>query len=934
MKEKIEQLLNVRPGEWGGLVFFWVFNTLLWTGLSIGEAVAEALFLKRIGVTFLPHMFLACAFAAIPTSLLFSRLQSRMSGVRLSLLVGGAAMVSVLGCLGFVRSEMAIGFPVLYIVQNVLTTLLATHFSVVLAGHYKTLDAKRLIPLILSGTVCGAIFGGLIVHGYALRIGVANLLLAWAAVLGASLLWFLVLSGRVFPANWVLTDPETAPKFGGSSVIDRLKYEGGAVLGSPLLVLLAFSTLLMTVSKYYIEYMYSDIFNAAFPTDAELARFFGVYTVVSSLVALMIQSFLTGRMIQLLGVSSANLFYPITTCVAFLGTALSYSVGPGIFARFNQEGLRKCVYHPVGNLLYNAIPPKQRARSITFNEGIVVPLGTILAGLSLFYAHDYPLVLRVFALVMAGFWIFVSWWQRDIYSRSLLDLLKRSQIEGITQEDQGLGILDPQTQALVVDALKDPQDEVAELAAEILIKYGRSDARLAILREAATARITVKKILISKLSRFLSPDVKRFLLKALHDNPVEVRLAALESLVCYPQDEEIRTAMGEFLEDPDPAFQATASAGVVRGGDLVQMMKALLILQKLVFSKDPAEAVLGIKALGKTRDERFWVNLRMFLKHPEDKIRREAMRAMNLMIRMGEVQDHLEVLPELVKDRVREIRSLSIQIMGRIRNPRTISMLIEAMGDTSPRNRRLAFEALGQFGSEIVSDLMMVLDDPQASVYIQEGAVKLLSMSQDPRIRERLSRFGLDRIRSMYELKMDEYTIRSDVAREDGDYFSMVLAEKAHSLLKLVLLLLAPDSDQNAARTVFKNLYSKNQEVMSNAIEVLQNMGERTLIYHCLPVLEGLPLRQIVAYGQRAFALEKRSVRLVLGRHLVSLDKELKEAAIYTAGKIGMTELQPAIKRLTEGEKPSGALGEICQWALDNISRATAFSEKNPTVDI
>ena len=116
-------------------------------------------------------------------------------------------------------------------------------------------------------------------------------------------------------------------------------------------------------------------------------------------------------------------------------------------------------------------------------------------------------------------------------------------------------------------------------------------------------------------------------------------------------------------------------------------------------------------------------------------------------------------------------------------------------------------------------------------------------------------------------------------------------------------------------------------ERMSNAIEILQTMGERTLIYHLLPVLEGLDLSQIQSYGQKAFLIPDRSLRSVLGKCLLSLDPDMKEAAIYTIGRIGLEELYPAVKKLGSAEGVSSTIKDLCGWAIKNalpdLSRST-----------
>ncbi len=778
MKERLERLLNVRPGEWGDLLALWVFHTLIWTGLALGESVAETLFLKRVGVDFLPHMFILCSLVAIPLSLLFSSLQQRFGKIKLSMVLVGSAIAALSGCLllvaqGWEVYGLPVGFPLLYVVQSALATLLGAHFSILIAHQFTTLDAKRLVPLILSGSIAGSIVGGLILSLTAHRFGVVNLVLLWILLLAVSLIWFLVFCRKRFAAPVGVEDRDSTPKYAVESWLEQLGYETRAVFGSPLLLLLAGSTLFMTISRFFIEYQYSDIFGAHFHDEAELATFFGRFTILSNIVALAFQSLVTGRMIQWLGVSNANLFYPVSTFLAFLGTTISWSLLPGIYARFNQEGFRRAVFQPVSNLFYNAIPSKRRARSIAFNESIVIPLGTVLAGAFLMAVKDRPWAFSGLSLFICALWAALTWGQREVYSKSLLELLKRSLIERFTQEEKDLGTLDAQTQVLVIEAMKDPNDEVAELAADLLIKFGSTNARLALLRQASTARASLQKILLRKLSLFPSPDTKGFLLKCLASPDESVRLTTLQTLIRYPHDEEIRLRVGEFLESPDVRQQAAAAAAVIRGGDLVQMMKALLILQKLIFGKNPEEIVLGIQSLGETRDERFWVNLRTYLSSDQPELRLAAMRSMNLMIQAGEVMEHLELLYKLLKDEVREIRSLAIRIIGRVHNPQNIPHLIDALSDPSPRNRRLALEALSGYGVEIIPDLLMVLDDPRATVHGQLGAVRLLGLSQDQQIRERLTSFGFQKIRTIFEMKIDEWVVREELPTAQADFLAM-----------------------------------------------------------------------------------------------------------------------------------------------------------------
>jgi len=87
-----------------------------------------------------------------------------------------------------------------------------------------------------------------------------------------------------------------------------------------------------------------------------------------------------------------------------------------------------------------------------------------------------------------------------------------------------------------------------------------------------------------------------------------------------------------------------------------------------------------------------------------------------------------------------------------------------------------------------------------------------------------------------------------------------------------------------------------------------------------------LPIKQIVAYGVRVFSLPQPTARQVIGRYLLALDNDLKEAAIFTVGSLGMTELSETIKKIQQNESASSSLAEICFWSLDQLSKAGLFS--------
>ncbi|MBF0543401.1 MAG: HEAT repeat domain-containing protein [Candidatus Riflebacteria bacterium] len=923
IKERFEFWLNIRTGEWTDLLFFWVFNLILWTGITIGESLSEAIFLKRVGVEYLPWMFIFCSLLSIPFSLLFTWLQNKIRPVQFSIFLNLLSAMLIFSSTFFLKTNFSIfslqfGAIFLYFLQNSLSNILNAHFSIILSGHFKTLDAKRLFPLILSGTVTGALIGGLILNQFADNFGTEFLLILWVVFLVLSAMLMFIFKSHLSDNSWS-QEESSSPKFQGKNWFDKILNEIRAATDRPLLLFLAISAFLVTVAKFFMEFLYNDIFARSFASESQLAGFYGIYIIVSNILALLFQALFTGRIIQFLGVSNANLFYPISTLLAFGSVYIWYRLPTGVFIRFNQEAIRRAIFQPVSNLFYNAVPSKSRSQAIALNESIIGPIAAIFSGVTLLLIASNGEKVAFLAIILVIPWLFCSWKLKHLYSKSLLDLLKRSRISQISNDEKNLEILDTQTQLLVIEALKDSQNEVVELASELLFTYGQPSARLALLRQAATGRNEVQTIILKKLARFPGSDTKDFILKSLQNPDRMVKLSALESLAQFPYDDEIRYNLSLFLDHEDINFRAIASAGLVRAGDLVAMTKALTILQKLLFSSNPQEIALGIKALGEIREERFWVNLRPFLKSEDSSLRLAAIRSMNYLVKTGEIQEHLEILQNLTKDPIREIRSMAIQIIGRVKTNKSMLLLIECLGDLSPRNRKFALEALSIYGPETIPELLKLIDIPSTPLIKQEGAIRILALSQNPQVREKLASYGKEKIREIYELKTEEKSVRAILSQEESEYLAMVLDEKTKAIIRVILALVTPDRENQAARTVFKSLYSSNEEIMGNAIEVLQSMGERTLIYNILPFLEGLSLEQIVLFGKQLFKFEEKSLKIILERHLLSKDQLLKEAAIYTIGKICFSDLGETLKTLDLSKDCDKEIQRIRIWALSKL---------------
>jgi HEAT repeat protein/MFS family permease len=917
---RLESMLNIRPGEWRETGFFWFFTFMCWFSLALGDSISDTLFIKRAGVENLPLMFIFCSLAAIPVSLLLAVLQGRVAKRKLTAGAGLASAVAVFAAVHYISnsdSGSVVGCYVLYFVTNLLVFVVPVILSVLLGTQFNALKAKRLVPIVFTGVIAGRVVAGGTLSYLALRYPVPSILWFWAVMHALAFVFFFIgSSSYVKPQIQSFFQRPGEQK--QTRFFDRLRNFVRTLTESQLVLFLVISAVMANFSFYFAEFQSASILNAHFASENDLALFYGWFTIGASLLAFLFQAFITGGLIHRLGISNTNVIYPILALTAFLGTTFSYTLVPGVWLKFVQIGLLTALFQPVSNLFYNALPPREKARIITVSEGVVQPLGTVVTGLLLYHAGTSTDLIRFFPLAAAAVWIAVTVLMRKPYRDSLLKLLRSSSLDFFNKGDLQKLNLDRNTFNLMLGHLDSADEEASVLIVQLIVSNCDRGSREQMMRKLSGFSEERKEELLRQVVLPVDHFTAEFLFACLDSSNLELQYQALKAISIFPSSPRLRQRVTTFIASDSERLRCIASAILVRIGDLDQMMRSLEIIQGFISTSDHASILKGIEIIGYTGDERFWVNLRPFFASADVKIRLAAAQAFEKILSNGETDEHYEIIGRLIKDDLREIRYLALKMLARLTEPKWFYHVIEGLSDSSPRNRKYAEEILIAHYNDKFSDLIMVLESSEATLYAKAAVGGILAASQDGSVRDYLHQFGKRVIQQLYEYKLEEYVITRDTASESSVYLRMLLRERAWSLTRLIVCLIAPEQNREA-RDLFKSLYSSNDELVSNAVEVLQNMGERQLVYHIIPVLENISLDNVVSYAMKAFSMREKDLRIILGKYLNSSDSELKEAAIHTVCMSEIRDLIPVLKKIEADTSASASVLSTCRWATESL---------------
>ena len=185
MTSTIFKLLLIRDNERHSVLFFFLLYIILGCGIAFGRNSTDVLFFKRFGVEYLPLMYVAFSVCLALVSILYAAYTDRISPEKLSVIIFSTLIgLLFLNWAWISFSDSKAAYPAYFILYECASEILIVHSAHYIAQNFNPLQAKRLFPIIMSGTQVGIILGSLFIAITATHIETQEILLAWGVFLG------------------------------------------------------------------------------------------------------------------------------------------------------------------------------------------------------------------------------------------------------------------------------------------------------------------------------------------------------------------------------------------------------------------------------------------------------------------------------------------------------------------------------------------------------------------------------------------------------------------------------------------------------------------------------------------------------------------------------------------------------------------------------
>ncbi|MFN3534298.1 MAG: Npt1/Npt2 family nucleotide transporter [Desulfatiglandales bacterium] len=779
-------------------------------------------------------------------------------------------------------------YPLFYILKSQYEVILGLIFWNMANDTFNTRQSKRLFPAITAGGTLGSIWASFLTPLMSKGIGIEGLL--WVYLL----LMLMSASVSFYMGRRVVLIPYRDQGRGsegnkGKGIWGELGYLKSLTSKYLVIRLLIILTLIPNMVIPLLNYSFNFAADKQFASESGILAFFSYFKGIMNIITFITLLFV-GRLYNRIGLPVSMMIHPINYLLSFLGLFLSMDAVVASYARISTTIIRNTVNNPARAALMGILPGEGRAIVRAFLRGAVVRVG-IMSGSGLIYlvnaligSHQIPMA----GAILSGLWTIATLILKVRYA----EILSKSILEG-SLDPKGMDIED------VENIFRDPAGK------ERLIKAfleSKGDDRLwhaRILKMIGEPRLS--DLIIEALPQE-SPKIRRELIGLLETSKLE-QDELLFSLLKEEKDLELLGAIVKRATELSPQKRmAIGKALFENSQDPRRKAYGIWILyptappfyrdllSSWLSSEDPVLKEAGLKALRGIKEKEFLPYLKSILNEPNSPHTKAL--AIETLASLG-LSETNQILYPFLGAREDVIKKAALNALD-LRDPQALNLMIKMLLDKDPEIRRLSFERLRTGEYEDPTPLLQGVRVPsrQAREYI-------FRVLEEVGIRDnQVYRFVKERLKEAYQSFLDSESIRhlheelrqaQDETLEKtflGDKHRIQkalrvlevleghLRELVHGMARDVVRVLASQIRNEEFKRAWKALYSPNNTIRGNALELLDTLIDRRIGQLLMPLLESNDPKHLKRVAKERLKLSHLpNDTLILLRRLLSAEE-------------------------------------------------------------
>ncbi|PNW26600.1 Npt1/Npt2 family nucleotide transporter [Formosa algae] len=426
-KRYILKVFDLKEEEFNKTLLLQFNIFILITTLLIIKPTINSLFLSELTSEALPLGYVFTAILAIIGSFFYDKALEKypLNIIMDRTLIGSVISLIVFGIgLNFnLITSYFLYIP--YVWVAIFGLLTASQFWILANLVYNVREAKRVFGFIGAGAIAGGIFGGYLTSLLTNFINTKDLLFVAALLL----LICIVITRFIWKTEVIKLNPFQVAfrnNLKGDSPLKLIKE-------SKLLSLIALVIGTSVLVAKLVDYQYSDYAFRLINDQDDLTSFFGFWFSTLSVISLIIQLFLTKRIVGTFGVGKSLLWLPTGILIGSFLLLLIPQLWVIVFIKIVDGSLKQSVNKASTELLSIPIPIDIKKKTKTFTDVVVDSIATGIAGFILiFFINGLDIsstYISVIIIVLIVGWLTLIYFLRQEYIIAFKDLLEISSIK-------------------------------------------------------------------------------------------------------------------------------------------------------------------------------------------------------------------------------------------------------------------------------------------------------------------------------------------------------------------------------------------------------------------------------------------------------------------------------------------------------------------------
>ena len=407
----LNKIIDVRPSEVPALAWSWLYIFSLLSSYYIMRPIRDQMGVAG-GVNNLQWLFTGTLIGMLLLNLPFSYLVKtfpREKFISISYRFFSANILLFALALYAATPEQTIWVGrIFFIWTSVFNLFVVSIFWQMIVDVFTSEQGKRLFGFIAAGATLGAISGSAFTVSTVEHMAPGYLMVGAAIMLEVAVFCVRRLSRLSASLSERPAAEQTETPIGGALLSGfRDALSSGYLLNVSLFLLL------YAVTSTFLYFQQAAVVSHSFASRAAQTQFFASVDLGVNMLTLVVQLFLTGRILKRFGVGTTLSLLPVFSVIGFGAVAMIPTLASVVGFQLIRRAGNFAIARPTREVLFTVLPREDRYKAKSFIDTAVYRLGDQLGAWSFALLTTFGLGLTqvsVVAAVISGGWLANSWW--------------------------------------------------------------------------------------------------------------------------------------------------------------------------------------------------------------------------------------------------------------------------------------------------------------------------------------------------------------------------------------------------------------------------------------------------------------------------------------------------------------------------------------------